>query len=204
VKIASVADLERLGGPAFTPRRPSVELAIPGVPASELEGLARRLRASVSSCGCTESAMALLCGVGIVTAAHLAVSGVRPPSLYGAAAGTSFVIAAAAMGKFIGLLSARLRHRRLVAEIRNVIVGAAAQRSQAGWLDGVQVGPYSSGGTSAWAPGDAELFFGLRHSSGPYDLRGAIDAHIEVDLTCGGAISRGRPASAGDAGVRSG
>ena len=132
MKIATVADLERLDAPAFTPRRRAVELAIPGVPESELEGLARRLRASASSCGCTESAMALLCGIGIVTAAHLAARGIRPPSLHSAAAGIAFVIATATMGKFIGLASARLRHRRLVGEIRAVIIAATASDHRGG------------------------------------------------------------------------
>jgi hypothetical protein len=58
-----------------------------------------------------------------------------------------------------------------------ISIACASLMSVTGYRDGVLMGGYVTGNASSWSAGDAEVLFGIRHTSG-LSGPGALDALI--------------------------
>jgi hypothetical protein len=97
------------------------QLRLPTATEPDLHRWQRRLERDLHACGCTAGAVMLLGALAVLAIVHL-ILGFRPGS---AAATVGFwmaiPLAAAPIGKALGLFAARVRRRRLYAEIERTL-----------------------------------------------------------------------------------
>jgi hypothetical protein len=116
--VSRVEDLRKLPSPRLAPARVSVRLALPGLNDQRRTEFERRLAQQLAACGCNEGSVAVLLYVATVPA--LAIAGpLAPASALGWVALFAGLLGASLLGKVAGLTVARLRLRRVVAEIES-------------------------------------------------------------------------------------
>jgi VIT1/CCC1 family predicted Fe2+/Mn2+ transporter len=126
VVIASAADVERLSLPDLRHRTISVE--VPGLPPEEAARISSRLTRRAHACGCeTSSVTTVVAIVGLIAVEFAAgMPGLTWSSI---ATGLAILIAAAVIGKAIGLAYARARLKAEIGELQARILGLESART---------------------------------------------------------------------------
>jgi hypothetical protein len=116
VRVATLDDLRHLPPPRLVPADVRVEVSLTGLEDAQRGRFEQRLARQLSACGCREGSIALL--LYLAGAAALAILGtLAPRSILAWVGMLGGMVAASLLGKIIGLMTARIRLRRVADDL---------------------------------------------------------------------------------------